>query len=128
MGDAEVTASNWRLVEVGRVVYFSTGPYAGRVAAIVQIIDHKRVCESRIIIESRRKWQRTSEGRVFLKLLTDAFSGPGGWPFSEARTSRTTSRSRFIEPVPDRYCHPEITKRDRSDWIEEEMGGARCGH
>lgn len=43
MGDAEVTASSWKLVEVGRVALFSAGPYAGKLAAIVQIIDHKRV-------------------------------------------------------------------------------------
>ncbi|KAK3690600.1 hypothetical protein LTR37_019096 [Vermiconidia calcicola] len=43
MGDADVTASSWRLVEVGRVALFSAGPYAGKLAAIVQIIDHKRV-------------------------------------------------------------------------------------
>ncbi|KAJ9623130.1 hypothetical protein H2203_006066 [Taxawa tesnikishii (nom. ined.)] len=42
MGDADVTASKWRLVEVGRVVLFSSGPYAGKLAAIVEIIDHKR--------------------------------------------------------------------------------------
>lgn len=43
MGDADVTASSWKNVEVGRVALFSAGPYAGRLAAIVQIIDHKRV-------------------------------------------------------------------------------------
>jgi large subunit ribosomal protein L14e len=43
MGDVDVTASAWRLVEVGRVVLFSSGKYEGRLAAIVQIIDHKRV-------------------------------------------------------------------------------------
>ncbi|TKA71788.1 hypothetical protein B0A55_04297 [Friedmanniomyces simplex] len=43
MGEASVTASNWRLVEVGRVAMFAKGPYTGRLAAIVQIIDHKRV-------------------------------------------------------------------------------------
>lgn len=43
MGDADVTASSWKLVEVGRVALFSAGPYAGRLAVIVQIIDHKRV-------------------------------------------------------------------------------------
>ena len=36
-------ASKWRLVEVGRVVLFNEGPYAGRLAVIVEIIDHKRV-------------------------------------------------------------------------------------
>ncbi|KAK4991014.1 hypothetical protein LTR50_002092 [Elasticomyces elasticus] len=46
MGDANVTESKWRHVEVGRVVLFSQGPYAGKLAAIVQIIDHKRVRSS----------------------------------------------------------------------------------
>jgi hypothetical protein len=43
MGDAEITTSAWRLVEVGRVVLFNEGQYEGRLAAIVEIIDHKRV-------------------------------------------------------------------------------------
>ncbi|KAL1585398.1 hypothetical protein WHR41_05741 [Cladosporium halotolerans] len=43
MGDVDVTASQWRLVEVGRVVLFVSGPYAGKLAAIAEIIDHKRV-------------------------------------------------------------------------------------
>ncbi|CAK1356053.1 60S ribosomal protein L14-B [Cercospora beticola] len=43
MGDSSVVAPSWRQVEVGRVVHFGSGPYAGRIAAIVQIIDHKRV-------------------------------------------------------------------------------------
>lgn len=43
MGSVEVTASAWRLVEVGRVVLFASGPFAGRLASIVEIIDHKRV-------------------------------------------------------------------------------------
>ena len=48
MGDAEVTASQWKYVEVGRVALFSAGPHAGRLAAIVQIIDHKRVSPTRL--------------------------------------------------------------------------------
>ena len=43
MGDADITASSWRMVEVGRVALISTGHHAGKLAAIVQIIDHKRV-------------------------------------------------------------------------------------
>ncbi|KAF2098112.1 ribosomal protein L14 [Rhizodiscina lignyota] len=43
MGDADVSASSWRFVEVGRVALFASGPYTGRLAAIVEIIDHKRV-------------------------------------------------------------------------------------
>ena len=43
MGSVEVTASAWRLVEVGRVVLFASGPFEGKLAAIVEIVDHKRV-------------------------------------------------------------------------------------
>ena len=43
MGDATIIGSKWRLVEVGRVVLLQTGPSAGRLATIVEIIDHKRV-------------------------------------------------------------------------------------
>ncbi|XMA09055.1 hypothetical protein WAI453_001846 [Rhynchosporium graminicola] len=42
MGDAEIQASSWRLVEVGRVVLIAEGPAEGKLAAIVEIIDHKR--------------------------------------------------------------------------------------
>jgi len=48
MGDAEVKTSQWRLVEVGRVVLFTTGPYVNKLATIVEIIDHKRVRYTRI--------------------------------------------------------------------------------
>ena len=44
MGDAEITTSAWRQVEVGRVVLFNEGEFEGRLAVIVEIIDHKRVC------------------------------------------------------------------------------------
>ena len=43
MGDVDITTSAWRYVEVGRVVIFGNGPYEGRLATIVEIIDHKRV-------------------------------------------------------------------------------------
>ncbi|KAL2042611.1 hypothetical protein N7G274_004370 [Stereocaulon virgatum] len=42
MAEIEIKASQWRLVEVGRVVLFTHGPYTGRLATIVEIIDHKR--------------------------------------------------------------------------------------
>ena len=44
MAEIEIKASQWRLVEVGRVVLFTHGPFTGRLATIVEIIDHKRVC------------------------------------------------------------------------------------
>lgn len=44
MGDATIITSSWRLVEVGRVVLVQGGVHDGKLAAIVEIIDHKRVC------------------------------------------------------------------------------------
>ena len=46
MGDANITASQWKMVEVGLVVLIQGGPLDGRLAVIVEIIDHKRVCAS----------------------------------------------------------------------------------
>jgi large subunit ribosomal protein L14e len=46
MGDAEIKASEWRLVELGRIVLFASGPHSGKLAAVIEIIDHKRVCLS----------------------------------------------------------------------------------
>lgn len=43
MGDAEIKASSWRLVEVGRIVLIQGGAHDGKLATIVEIIDHKRV-------------------------------------------------------------------------------------
>lgn len=40
---SEVKSINWRQVELGRVVLINRGPYAGKLATIVEIIDHKRV-------------------------------------------------------------------------------------
>lgn len=42
MSGTEVIAANWKLVEVGRVVLIDRGLYAGKLATIVEIIDHKR--------------------------------------------------------------------------------------
>ena len=44
MAEIDVKPAGWKLVEVGRVVILRSGPYSGRIAAIVEIIDHKRVC------------------------------------------------------------------------------------
>ena len=46
MGEATIVGSKWKEVEVGRILYIppnSDHPYAGKIATIVEIIDHKRV-------------------------------------------------------------------------------------
>jgi large subunit ribosomal protein L14e len=49
MGDAEIKASEWRMVQVGRVVLFTSGAFKDRLAAVVEIIDHKRVSKIRVV-------------------------------------------------------------------------------
>jgi large subunit ribosomal protein L14e len=44
MAQVDIKASSWKLVEVGRVLLIRSGPYIGKLATIVEIIDHKRVC------------------------------------------------------------------------------------
>ena len=44
MASIDIKSTSWKLVEVGRVVLIRTGPYTGKLAAIVEIIDHNRVC------------------------------------------------------------------------------------
>jgi len=39
----DVKPAGWKLVEIGRVVNIREGRYEGRLAAIVEIIDHRRV-------------------------------------------------------------------------------------
>lgn len=43
MADIDVKLASWKLVEVGRLVLIRRGPYAGKLAAIVEIVDHRRV-------------------------------------------------------------------------------------
>ena len=43
MADIDLKIASWRLVEVGRLVLIRRGPYTGKLAAIVEIVDHKRV-------------------------------------------------------------------------------------
>lgn len=50
MGDADIKAASWRLVEVGRVVLGEVAPIEGKLAAIVEIIDHKRESAIRLLI------------------------------------------------------------------------------
>lgn len=43
MADIDVKVASWKLVEVGRLVLIRSGPFEGKLAAIVEIVDHRRV-------------------------------------------------------------------------------------
>jgi transcription antitermination factor NusG len=52
MADIDVKVASWKLVEVGRLVLIRSGPYEGKLAAIVEIVDHRRVCGIALIRKS----------------------------------------------------------------------------
>ncbi|GMF70111.1 unnamed protein product [Aspergillus oryzae] len=43
MADIDIKIAQWKLVEIGRVVLIRRGPYTGKLATIVEIVDHRRV-------------------------------------------------------------------------------------
>lgn len=43
MAEIDIQVSSWKLVEIGRVVLIRSGPYTGKLATIVEIVDHRRV-------------------------------------------------------------------------------------
>lgn len=43
MPEINVKVSSWKMVEVGRLVLIRSGPFEGKLAAIVEIVDHRRV-------------------------------------------------------------------------------------
>lgn len=55
MADIDLKLAQWKLVEVGRVVLIRSGPYTGKLAVIVQIVDHKRVRFSQVFWKIRGK-------------------------------------------------------------------------
>jgi large subunit ribosomal protein L14e len=44
MANIDIKATAWKHVEVGRVILIRKGPHTGKLAVIVEIIDHRRVC------------------------------------------------------------------------------------
>jgi large subunit ribosomal protein L14e len=43
MSNVDIKAAGWKFVEVGRIVTIRAGPYDGKLAAVVEIIDPGRV-------------------------------------------------------------------------------------
>ncbi|KAK5633928.1 hypothetical protein RRF57_009642 [Xylaria bambusicola] len=59
---ASVESPSWRTVEVGRLVLINNGPFAGRIAAIVEIISEKRVSSFGIWGDHENRVQRRIGG------------------------------------------------------------------
>ena len=119
MGDAEITASSWKLVEVGRVILLSAGSYSGRLAVIVEIIDHKRVRH-----HYEPKPFHPSQHALFLpffflfpqcKLIMECKSGSHTRAIIERRKGRSPTRRTLIRDVSYLLDHTQSTTR-RGQW------------
>ena len=69
MADIELKLASWKLVEVGRLVLIRSGPYTGKLAVIVQIVDHRRVW-------SMEREMRTWDGKADLYIFQVLVDGP----------------------------------------------------
>ena len=48
MSNVDIKPAGWKFVEVGRIVTIRSGPYDGKLATVVEIIDPGRVCWGRV--------------------------------------------------------------------------------
>jgi hypothetical protein len=91
MAGIDIKPAAWKLVEVGRIVVVQGGEYNGKLAAIVEIIDNKRV-----------RWPlRESFSNFQLKM----FAGIGRWSLWQGRGSRPTTSHRTRPRLPHSFRH-----------------------
>ena len=128
MGDVDISTSPWRLVEVGRVVLFSSGPHVGRLATIVEIIDHKRV--SRTLGQIVGFFCCPVMDAVFLLregLLTSPVKGPRRRSRRLRRSGRASSFRTPRTLISHTHRHPEITARRTPRTCQGGVGEGRRG-
>ncbi|MCJ1326539.1 hypothetical protein MMC10_003204 [Thelotrema lepadinum] len=93
MAEIDVVASSWKTVEVGRVVLFTRGEYTGRLAAIVEIVDHKRA-------------------------LVDGPSEQNSVPRHSAPLSHLSLTGIVLEKLPRAIGHGALSKRWEKDEVD----------
>lgn len=96
MAEVDIKTSQWRLVEVGRVVLFTHGKFKDRLATIVEIIDHKRVCLGSSISRRHLAYEVLDSGR---------------WACEGHQHGRIASRCSPWKCGFDPYRHRETTSR-----------------
>ena len=93
MSGVDIKPAGWKLVEVGRIVHLRTGPFEGKLAAIVEIISQSRVSYSSEIRELA---------------LTE--SGVGGWTILKRRRNRPPSTRTRQWHLPHTLRYSSITE------------------
>ncbi|KAF8428236.1 ribosomal protein L14-domain-containing protein [Tirmania nivea] len=115
---ANVSSWDYRLVEVGRIVLINDGPYAGKLAAIVEIIDHKRVLVDGAKTSGALR-QAISLSHVTLtpilvsKLPRSARSGTVEKYWKEADVDAKWGVSGWAKKIASRNTRRELTDFDR---------------
>lgn len=85
---ADLKPTSWKLVEVGRVIQIRAGPYDGKLATIVEIIDQSRV----------RRVHRKAQ----CSLTSPDF---GRWSLIKGRRSRSSTSRTCQFSLPHTLCH-----------------------
>ncbi|KAK9460299.1 60S ribosomal protein eL14 [Lipomyces oligophaga] len=112
-----IQGPQWRLVEVGRVVLVSKGPYAGKLAAIVEIIDHKRILvegpTAGVPRQSISLAQVTLTPITISKLTRGARSGTLAKKWAEAAVEEKWSKSAWAKKISAREKRWNLTDFQR---------------
>ncbi|KAK9376209.1 60S ribosomal protein eL14 [Lipomyces chichibuensis] len=107
-----VKGSSWRLVEVGRVILINKGEYAGKLAAIVEIIDHKRVLIDGPNDVARQAFplaRATLTPIVIPKLTRGARTGTTAKKWAEAGVDEKWAKSSWAQKINSRALRRENT-------------------
>ncbi|OBA28809.1 hypothetical protein HANVADRAFT_57857 [Hanseniaspora valbyensis NRRL Y-1626] len=113
---SSVKASNWRLVEVGRVVLINKGKYSGKLAAIVEIVDDKHVLVDGPATGVPR--QAVNLGHVVLTKLTfdlprGAKTGIVTKKWAKAEVSEKWAASAWAKKIAQRERRAALTDFER---------------
>ncbi|KAK9453728.1 ribosomal protein L14-domain-containing protein [Dipodascopsis uninucleata] len=115
--ESSVKANQWRLVEVGRVVLVNKGAYAGKLATIVEIIDHKRILVDGPSTEVPRQAvplaQVTLTPLTVAKLPRGARSGVVAKRFAESGIAEKWAKSAWAQKIKSRQVRWNLSDFER---------------
>ncbi|KAK9325718.1 ribosomal protein L14-domain-containing protein [Lipomyces orientalis] len=111
-----VNGSAWRHVEVGRVILINKGDYAGKLAAIVEIIDHKRVLIDGPVSGVPRQALPLAQATltpIVIKLPRGARTGTTAKKWAEAGVDEIWAKSAWAQKIKNREIRWGLTDFER---------------
>ena len=107
MSNVDIKIAGWKLVEVGRVVTIRSGPYDGKLATVVEIIDPGRV-RPEVYAEEKRFAHNSLD--------------PGRRSLNERRRSCPSTSHSYQRCHPHTLGHSQPTE-SRRHWSGKEVMG-----